>query len=699
MSEARRSWDEEADVIVVGSGSAALAAALAAAVGGARVIVLEKAAMLGGTSAMSGAGTWVPANHHMLAAGIADSPTEALTYLRATAPAGWHEEEDSLWQAFVEKAPAMLEFLEAHTPLRFELVHHPDLYVEAPGGKFTGRMVSPLPLSRNLAGPWHKRIRRSTMPQIFTYRELITGTVVSQPVRTLLKWAPRLLYRLLTRRVGMGNALVVGLIRGCLDNGCVILAETRARRLLTDGDGAAMGRVIGVEAERRGRRLALRAAKGVVLATGGFEWDPEMRARHFPGEEGLMGSPRTNTGDGHKMAEAVGARLARMDQANIYAVTTTIYEGKRHALPLNELYHPHCILVNRHGRRFVNEGDPNVGVVLDTRDAARPPRSDLVSQGADARRACAPDRPRRQGARRDGGALQPLRAKRPRRGFPSRRDRLGEVLYRRSGTARLERCPRHHRASALLRGPLLPRHPGHQGRSAHRRARAGAAPGRQPNRRALLRRRRHGQSDRHQGGGCRHHDRALPHLGLYLRPQRAAREHVISARRVRLDPAGDRLDHLRLDAEIAMGCEGLAVVGARRIAALEEHRLHFGRLWEGMCEPLDGGGRRHLAGIAPVMDDQHGHAHRGEIGAKHRLSFNARRHGDRGGEDESVGPRLRGRAGEARRGIRRRYRAATRAHEPDGARHARVKEADHGGDIRRMLGARAPIVELAMVRR
>src|SRR5262245_64678685 len=122
------SWDDVADVVVVGSGAAGLCAALTAAVGGARVIVVEKSPLLGGTSAMSGAGTWVPANHHMLAAGIDDSPDQALAYLRATAPAGWQEQEDALWQAFAREAAPMLASLEAHTPLRFELVHHPDLY-------------------------------------------------------------------------------------------------------------------------------------------------------------------------------------------------------------------------------------------------------------------------------------------------------------------------------------------------------------------------------------------------------------------------------------------------------------------------------------------------------------------------------------------------------------------------------------------
>ena len=180
----RGTSDREVDVIVVGSGAAGLAAALTAAVGGARVLVLEKSRLIGGTSAMSGAGTWVPANHHMLAAGLDDSPEQALTYLRATAPAGWREQEDELWQAFAGAAPTMLAFLEAHTPLRFELVHHPDLYVEAPGGKFSGRMVSPGPLSRNLVGRWRHRIRGSTLPQLFTYRELVIGAVLARPFRT-----------------------------------------------------------------------------------------------------------------------------------------------------------------------------------------------------------------------------------------------------------------------------------------------------------------------------------------------------------------------------------------------------------------------------------------------------------------------------------------------------------------------------------
>src|SRR5579862_9088405 len=98
-TETERDADTEydCDVLVIGSGSAALSAALRTSAGGLRVTILEKTSSLGGTSAMSGAGTWVPANHRAAAEGIKDSPAEALDYIRAASPRGWQQREDDLW--------------------------------------------------------------------------------------------------------------------------------------------------------------------------------------------------------------------------------------------------------------------------------------------------------------------------------------------------------------------------------------------------------------------------------------------------------------------------------------------------------------------------------------------------------------------------------------------------------------------------
>jgi 3-oxosteroid 1-dehydrogenase len=355
------------DVIVIGSGAAALSAALAAAVGGASVLILEKSEKVGGTSAMSGGGTWIPVNHHARAAGLADSAEEVLNYLRAASAPGWAECEEPLWRSFVEHAPEMLQFVERHTPLRFALVEEPDPQAELPGGKVRGRMLSPRPLSRRLIGAYAGKLRRSTLPHRFTYQEMVGADPYASPIRAAFRFWPRLLSRIITDSAGQGNALMVGLLKGVLDRGCRLELEARVVELVVD---PASGRVEGVEVERQGRRERLLARRGVVLATGGFEWDAELFRRNFPGPLGMIGSPPTNTGDGQKMAARIGAAIERMDQANIFPLLPTTYEGRPHGIPVTYQAHPHAIVVDRNGRRFVSEYDYNFGEALDRRDPA-----------------------------------------------------------------------------------------------------------------------------------------------------------------------------------------------------------------------------------------------------------------------------------------------------------------------------------------
>lgn len=356
--------DFRTDVLVLGSGSAGLMAALTAAAEGLSVVVLEKTDRLGGTSAMSGAGTWVPANHHAAAAGIEDSVEEALAYVRAGAPPGWAAEEDALWQAFLRAGPGMLRFVEAATPLRFALTPEPDPLRGLPGAKALGRMLSPLALSRWRAGRFAFRIRRSTIPEIFTYHEAVTTDLYHRPYRTALSLWPRLLWRWLTNSRGKGTALVTGLLRGCLDRGVEVFLRARAVELTQAADGTVTGAVV----ERAGRRETWAARRGVVIATGGFEWDPGLLARHFPGPVDYLGSPAGNAGDGQRMAASAGAALARMDQATIAPSLPVRYQGRLLAQPVPFHTEPNAMLVNRHGVRFVNELTFNIGEALDARD-------------------------------------------------------------------------------------------------------------------------------------------------------------------------------------------------------------------------------------------------------------------------------------------------------------------------------------------
>ena len=206
--------------------------------------------------------------------------------MRATAPPGWQAEEDELWQALASESAPMLRFLEDRTPLRFELVDHPDFYVEAPGGKLFGRMVSPTLISRYIVGRFWNRIRPSVKPQFFTYKEMIGG-ILKDPWKAGLKMGHKLVWRFLAQKVGLGNGLIVGLLRGCQDHGCRIFTDADVKKLIVEG-----GVVAGVDVSIAGKPRTIRAAKGVVLATGGFDWAPDYMPKYFPGIE-LIGAPRS----------------------------------------------------------------------------------------------------------------------------------------------------------------------------------------------------------------------------------------------------------------------------------------------------------------------------------------------------------------------------------------------------------------------
>ena len=350
---------EQFDVVVVGTGAAGLSAALTAAVHGARTVVVEKASVVGGTTAMSGGCIWIPNNHHMARRGLTDSRDAALDYIRAVSPDGWHNAEEPLWAAFVDHAPKMLSFVEAHSPTRFDLNLDPDPYAEMAGGMAWGRNVSPAPIRIGQLGPWRDKVRAATMDLRIGYGEVIDNNFYANPKRHMPRLLPRLIWRKMTGAYTRGRALTIGLLKGCLDHGVEIWPDTAAKSLtLRDG------RVIGLQAERGGEAISIEAARGVILASGGFEWNPEMMAEHFPGPVEWTASPPTNTGDGQRMAAEVGSQLDHMDQALVMGTRPVIFEGRLAGEPAADYYLPHSMIVNRHGRRFVNEKQMNIGMAF-----------------------------------------------------------------------------------------------------------------------------------------------------------------------------------------------------------------------------------------------------------------------------------------------------------------------------------------------
>lgn len=296
--------------------------------------------------------------------GLHDSREAALTYMRAVSPAGWHNAEEPLWAAFVDHAPAVLQFVEAHSPTRFEPNRDPDPYAEAPGGMAFGRNVSPAPIRIAQLGPWRDKIRQPTMDLRLSYGEVIDRFFYANPKKAMPRLLPRLIWRKLRGARTRGMALTIGLLKGCLDHGVEVWPEAPASRLLTED-----GRVTGLEVQRAGQTLTIGAARGVILASGGFDWNMQMMAEHFPGPVEWTATPRGNTGDGQRMAAAIGARLDHMDQALVMGVTPVMYEGHLHGQPAADYFLPHSMIVNRHGRRFVNEKQMNIGLAFAELDA------------------------------------------------------------------------------------------------------------------------------------------------------------------------------------------------------------------------------------------------------------------------------------------------------------------------------------------
>ena len=348
-----RRWDQEFDVVVAGSGGAGLTAAILAHDNGARVAVLERSDRIGGTTAVSGGAVWVPVNDHMSEVGARDSREEALAYCKRLSAGS---APDEMIETFVDMAPQMVRYLERHTPLKLNVWTTPDYYADGPGGKTCGRALEPDVFSKAELGSWAQALRPAPilmvplmLEEMLTKYRLLTG-VKNLPAELLAE-------RHRQRAVGMGAALIGRLLKGCLDRGVTIMLGTRATELVRDSE-----RVSGLIAQHDETQIALAARGGVVLATGGFEWNSDLVSKFIPGPLTHPNSPPFNEGDGLVMAMEAGASLGNMTGAwwePSGAVPGENYEGKKLSRFLAaERSAPHTILVNRAGRRFVNEGAP-----------------------------------------------------------------------------------------------------------------------------------------------------------------------------------------------------------------------------------------------------------------------------------------------------------------------------------------------------
>lgn len=337
-------WDQEVDVVVMGTGSAALVAAITAHDQGAKVLILEKTPMIGGTSAFSGGIPWIPLNRYMTEAGVPDDREEALTYIHRIT--GGKVPDSELLEVFVDNGHKMIDYMHENTPLKFAIpLSYPSYYGDLPGAR-NGRSLDPKPYDMREIGEWGAKIRQNPIFPPLTLEE--GGAIGGIDFATVAE-------RMEKNIVTMGRSLIAAMFKGVLDRGIETLTETPGKELVLNDEGD----VIGLIAEQQGKKLYIGARKGVVIASGGFEWNKDLVRTFLKGEITHPLSPPGNDGDGLIMAMEAGAALGNMSEAWWYpAMQDPTFEYEDNIM--NQLgggrFGPNSIIVNRHGKRFVHEG-------------------------------------------------------------------------------------------------------------------------------------------------------------------------------------------------------------------------------------------------------------------------------------------------------------------------------------------------------
>ncbi|MEU2176989.1 FAD-dependent oxidoreductase [Nocardia sp. NPDC019219] len=314
-------WGSTYDVVVVGSGAAALAGALAATHRGLSTCVFEKTDRFGGTSAYSGGSVWIPGNHVLARQGVEDSVEKGLAYFSALVGDRTRPE---VQRAYLQTGPVVADFLENTIGIPLEHRPFPD-YFDAPGRSANGRSIFAHPISAEEVGDRLGDIRPMVPVDQF-------GIQMDQSV---LDGGQAWIARMLLALDSSGHA--------------ELKLRTRVTGLVQDEEGRVTGVVVTGPDSTESR---IRARAGVLLAAGGFERSAQLRAKwqDMPSADWTSSHPDTGSGDALSLVESVGAATDLLDQS--WWCPATLFPNGHAAFTLGLRA---GIVVDGTGQRFANE--------------------------------------------------------------------------------------------------------------------------------------------------------------------------------------------------------------------------------------------------------------------------------------------------------------------------------------------------------
>lgn len=346
---------ETFDFVVVGSGAGSFCAALALRKAGKSVLVLEKAELVGGTTATSGGVMWIPNNRFMKEAGVADSRDQAIAYLDAVV--GDHADRPGASRArriaFVDAAPKMIDFLvEQGIELR-RIPSYPDHY-KAPGASVPGRAVVSALFNLKQLGAWKDKLRPGFLPLPANLDE-----AMQLPLMKRSKAAKKVLFRVIGRtiadkltgkqRVTAGQALQAQMLHAALKAGVEVRMQSPVHQLIVENE-----RVTGVLTRSGDAEQRVDASLGVLINAGGFARNQRMLDHYMPGVKADWSSViAEDLGEMIEEGQRIGAALAQMDQR--IGMQITLPPGARAVKPNLDTSKPHCIVVDQSGERYMRE--------------------------------------------------------------------------------------------------------------------------------------------------------------------------------------------------------------------------------------------------------------------------------------------------------------------------------------------------------